>query len=124
MNNPTAIIYPGLPASVISDPTWTEERVRTRASSNLSRVTRRRALKRSPSLKGKVAPTRSDGLQQNILQELFLTSRKAFVRIAYRILRNKEDSEDAVKTRFFRRAVTCMNLKVALLSRLGSLASS
>ena len=40
MNSPTAITYPGLPASVISDPAWTKES--TRASSNLSRVTRRR----------------------------------------------------------------------------------
>ena len=101
MNSPTAITYPGLPASVISDPAWTKEKVRTRTSSNLSRVTRRRTSKRSPSLKGRVAaPTRSDGLQQNILQELCLTSRKRFVRIAYRILGNNEDSEDAVQDAF------------------------
>jgi RNA polymerase sigma-70 factor, ECF subfamily len=100
MNSPTAITYPGLPASVISGPAWTKEKVRTRASSNLSRVTRRRTSKRTPSLKGRVAPTRTDGLQQNILQELFLTSRKRFVRIAYRILENNEDAEDAVQDAF------------------------
>jgi RNA polymerase sigma factor (sigma-70 family) len=100
MNSPTAITYPGLPASVISGPAWTKEKVRTRASSSLARVTRRRTSKRSPSLKGRVAPTRSDGLQQNILQELFLTSRKRFVRIAYRILENNEDAEDAVQDAF------------------------
>jgi hypothetical protein len=50
MNSPTAITYPGLPASVISDAAGTKEKVRTRASSNLSRVTRRRTSKRSPSL--------------------------------------------------------------------------
>jgi RNA polymerase sigma-70 factor, ECF subfamily len=100
MNSPTAITYPGLPASVISDPAWTKEKVRTRASSNLSRVTRRRTSKRSSSLKGRVAPTRTDALQQNILQELFLTSRKRFVRIAYRILENNEDAEDAVQDAF------------------------
>jgi RNA polymerase sigma-70 factor, ECF subfamily len=100
MNNPTAITYPGLPGSVISDPAWTKEKVLTRTSCNLSRVARRRTSKRSPSLKGRVAPTRSDGLQQNILQELFLTSRKKFVRIAYRILGNNEDAEDAVQDAF------------------------
>jgi RNA polymerase sigma-70 factor, ECF subfamily len=100
MSGPRGITYPDLPASVISDPAWTKERVRTRASSNLSRVARRRASKRSPSPKGSVAPIRSDGLQQNILQELFLTSRKRFVRIAYRILENNEDAEDAAQDAF------------------------
>jgi RNA polymerase sigma-70 factor (ECF subfamily) len=100
MNSPTAITYPSLPGSVISDPAGTKENVRTRASSNLSRVTRRRTSKRSPSLKGRVELTRSDGLQQNILPELFVTSRKRFVRIAHRILRNNEDAEDAVQDAF------------------------
>ena len=100
VNSPAAITYPGLSASVISDPAWTKEKVRTRASSKLSRVTRRRTSKRSPSLKGRVAPTRTDALQQNILQKLFLTSRKRFVRIAYRILESNEDAEDAVQDAF------------------------
>jgi RNA polymerase sigma factor (sigma-70 family) len=100
MNSPTAITYPGLPASVISDAAWTKEKVRTRASSNLSRVTRRRTSKRSPGLKGGVAPTQTDALQQNTLQELFLTSRERFIRIAYRILRSNEDAEDAVQDAF------------------------
>jgi RNA polymerase sigma factor (sigma-70 family) len=99
MNSPTAITYPG-PASVISDPGWTNEKFRTHASSRLSRITRRQISKRSSSLKARVAPTRSDGLQQNILQEIFLTSRERFIRIAYRILRNKEDAEDAVQDAF------------------------
>jgi RNA polymerase sigma-70 factor, ECF subfamily len=99
MNSPTAITYPG-PAGVISDPGWTNEKVRTHASSRLSRITRRQISKRSSSLKARVAPTRSDGLQQNILQEIFLTSREQFIRIAYRILRNKEDAEDAVQDAF------------------------
>jgi RNA polymerase sigma-70 factor, ECF subfamily len=100
MSSSTAITYPDPSTSVILDPDWTTEKVRTRASSNLSRVTRRRASKRAPILKDRVAPTRSDGLQQNILQELFLTSHKRFVRIAYRILRNNEDAEDAVQDAF------------------------
>jgi len=100
MNSPTAITYPGLPASVMSGPARTKEKVRTRGSSNPSRVTRRRRSKRSPDLKGGVVPPRMDALQQNILQELFLTSRKRFVGIAYRILRNKEDAEDAVQDAF------------------------
>jgi RNA polymerase sigma-70 factor, ECF subfamily len=100
MNSPKAIIYPGLPSSVIPDPVWTKEKLRTRSSSSLSRVTRRRTSKRSPSLKGRVAPSQTNRLQQNILQELFLTSRKRFVRIAYRILGNKEDAEDSVQDAF------------------------
>jgi RNA polymerase sigma-70 factor, ECF subfamily len=100
MNSPTAITYPGLPASVVSDPCWTKNKVRTRASPSLPRVTRRRGSKRSPSLKGRVEPTRTDALQQNILEELFVTSRKRFVRAAYRILGNNEDAEDAVQDAF------------------------
>jgi RNA polymerase sigma-70 factor (ECF subfamily) len=100
MNSPTAITYPGLPASVISDSDWTNDKVRNRTSSSLSQAARRRTSKRSPSPKSITAPTRSDGLQQNILQELFLTLRKRFVRIAYRILENNEDAEDAVQDAF------------------------
>jgi RNA polymerase sigma-70 factor (ECF subfamily) len=100
MNSLTAITYPGLSASVISDPAWTNDKVRNRTSFSPSRVTRRQTSKRSPSLKSGVAPTRSDELQQNILQELFLTSRKRFVRIAYRVLQNTEDAEDAVQDAF------------------------
>jgi RNA polymerase sigma-70 factor (ECF subfamily) len=100
MNSPTAITYPGLPASVVSRLGWTKDKVRTRAPSSLSRVTGRRKSKRSPSLKGRVEPTWTDALQQNILEELFLTSRKKFVRIAYRILGNNEDAEDAVQDAF------------------------
>ena len=100
MNSLTAITYPGLSPSVISDPACTNDKVRNRTSFSPSRVTRRQTSKRSPSLKSGVAPTRTDALQQNILQELFLTSRKRFVRIAYRILENNEDAEDAVQDAF------------------------
>jgi RNA polymerase sigma-70 factor, ECF subfamily len=100
MSSSTAITYPDPSTSVMLDPDWTKEKVRTRASSRVSRVTRRRTSKRSPNLKGRVAPSRTDALQENILQELFLTSRKRFVRIAYRILGNNEDAEDAVQDAF------------------------
>lgn len=42
----------------------------------------------------------SQAEQEQTLQELFLTSRERFVRIAYRILRNNEDAEDAVQDAF------------------------
>jgi RNA polymerase sigma-70 factor, ECF subfamily len=100
MNSPTAITYPDLSTSVMLDPAWTKEKVLTRASSDPSRAARRRTSKRSPSLKSRVASFQSEGLQQNILRELFLTSRKRFVRIAYRILGNNEDAEDAVQDAF------------------------
>jgi RNA polymerase sigma-70 factor, ECF subfamily len=100
MTSPAIITYPGLPASMMSDPARTNEKARTRASSNLSRVSRRRTSKGSRSLKGRPEPTRSDGLRENLLQEIFLTSHKKFVRIAYRILQNKEDAEDAVQDAF------------------------
>ena len=96
----TAMTFPGLPTNDVLDPAWTKEKVRTRASSSPCRATRRRASKRSPSLKGRVAPTHADALRQNLLQELFLTSRERFIRIAYRILRNREDAEDAVQDAF------------------------
>jgi RNA polymerase sigma-70 factor, ECF subfamily len=99
MISPATITYSGLPASVMSGPARTKAKVRTHASSNLSRVTRRTS-KRSPNLKDRVAPPRTDGPQQNILQEIFLTSRERFIRIAYRILRNREDAEDAVQDAF------------------------
>jgi RNA polymerase sigma-70 factor (ECF subfamily) len=100
MNSPAAITYPDLPPSVIADLAWTKGRVRTRASSNVSRVTRLQTSKESPSLKNRVETTRTDALQQNILEELFLASRKRFARIAYRILENNEDAEDAVQDAF------------------------
>ena len=96
----TAMTYPGLTTSDVLDPAWTKEKVRTHASSSPNGATRRRTSKRSSSLKGRVAPTQADELRQNILQELFQTSHERFIRIAYRILRNREDSEDAVQDAF------------------------
>lgn len=95
-----AMTYPGLPAGDVLDPAWTKEKVRTRGSSSPSRAARRRASKRSPSVKGGAASTQADALRQNILEELFVTSRERFIRIAYRILRNREDAEDAVQDAF------------------------
>jgi RNA polymerase sigma-70 factor, ECF subfamily len=100
MNSPTAVNYRSLTASAISDSAQVKNKVTALASSNPARLTSRRTAKRSPSPKGAVEPTRSDRLQPNILQELFLASRERFVRIAYRILRNREDAEDAVQDAF------------------------
>src|SRR5271165_6392195 len=99
MNSPKTVTYRGLSASFISDRARTKEKVRTRASSSLSRVTIRTS-KQSPSLKGRAEPSRMDARQQNILQELFLMSRERFIRTAYRILQNREDAEDAVQDAF------------------------
>ena len=68
--------------------------------SNLSRAARPRTSKRSPGRRFRGAHTQSDAQQLRSLQELFLTSRERFIRIAYRILRNREDAEDAVQDAF------------------------
>ena len=101
MNSPTAITYSGFPASVISDPAWTEERARTRRV--FQSVPRNEAMHIgaiSKPERGRMMPTRTEALGQNILQELFLTSRKKFVRIAHRILGNNEYAEYAVQDAF------------------------
>jgi RNA polymerase sigma-70 factor, ECF subfamily len=100
MTSLTAITYQSLLADFTSDPAWTKEKTGTSASSSLSRLMKRGRPKSSPNLKGRVALTRPGCLEQNILDELFLTSRKRFVRIAYRILENNEDAEDAVQDAF------------------------
>jgi len=48
----------------------------------------------------KIAETRKEVLKTDALEEMFVSSRKRFLAIAYSILRNIEDSEDAVQTAF------------------------
>ena len=68
--------------------------------SNLSRATRPRTSKRSSGRRFRGGHTQSDAQQLRSLQELFLTSRERFIRIAYRVLGNNEDAEDAVQDAF------------------------
>jgi RNA polymerase sigma-70 factor (ECF subfamily) len=44
--------------------------------------------------------TREEVLRKNALEEMFASSRKRFLAIAYSILRNREDAEDAVQDAF------------------------
>jgi RNA polymerase sigma-70 factor, ECF subfamily len=68
-------------------------------------VLRKRNVRPAPS---KTASTKSRGMAEipdgglctEALQEMFVASRKRFLSIAYSVLRNREDSEDAVQTAF------------------------
>jgi len=64
------------------------------------RTTRATSSQRSPCRHSRRVPTHSEAQQDQTLQKLFLTSRERFVRIAHRILQNKEDAEDAVQDAF------------------------
>jgi len=48
----------------------------------------------------KLVETREEVLRKDALEEMFATSRKRFLAIAYSILRNREDAEDAVQEAF------------------------
>src|SRR5260370_17225536 len=48
----------------------------------------------------KLVETREEVLRKDALEEMFVTSRKRFLTIAYSILRNREDPEDAVQQAF------------------------
>lgn len=48
----------------------------------------------------KLAETREEVLRRDALEEMFVASRKGFLAIAYSILRNREDAEDAVQEAF------------------------
>jgi RNA polymerase sigma-70 factor, ECF subfamily len=52
--------------------------------------------------------TRPQGHEWEAVQEMFLASRLRFVRLAYAILRNKEDAEDAVQDAFLS---ACLHLR-------------
>lgn len=49
---------------------------------------------------GRFAETRAAGLEWGDVEEIFLASRPRFVRLAFSVLRNKEDAEDAVQDAF------------------------
>jgi RNA polymerase sigma factor (sigma-70 family) len=48
----------------------------------------------------KLAETREEILRKDALEEMFVASRKKFLAMAYSILRNREDAEDAVQEAF------------------------
>jgi RNA polymerase sigma-70 factor, ECF subfamily len=48
----------------------------------------------------KLAETREDVLRKEALEEMFVASRKKFLAMAFSILRNREDAEDAVQEAF------------------------
>jgi RNA polymerase sigma-70 factor, ECF subfamily len=48
----------------------------------------------------KLVETREEVLRQDALEEMFVASRNRFLAIAYSILRNREDAEDAVQEAF------------------------
>ena len=53
-------------------------------------------------------PAQPEGHEWEAVQEMFLTSRPRFVALAYTILRNKEDAEDAVQDAFLS---ACLHLR-------------
>ena len=76
----------------------TQRTISTRTT-NLSpkhRNSRRLALAKGHAASA-VAPPQTASLGWQALEEMFCSSRSKFVRIAYRILRNREDAEDAVQ---------------------------
>lgn len=48
----------------------------------------------------KLVETREEALRKDALEEMFAASRKRFLAIAYSVLRNREDAEDAVQEAF------------------------
>ena len=61
----------------------------------------RTAHSKTPSYEArKLVESREEVLRKDALEEMFVASRKRFLAIAYSILRNKEDAEDAVQEAF------------------------
>jgi RNA polymerase sigma-70 factor (ECF subfamily) len=68
--------------------------------SEFSRIRETVVSYRSPTHRFKRTQIRPRAKQEQLLQELFLISRKRLVRVAYGILQNQEDAEDAVQDAF------------------------
>ena len=98
MRNEAAVTYSDHLSSVMPDTIRAQGESDTKTFSNSSRSTR--PLRRSPDRRFGSSRTRSKLQQAGALEELFLASREKFIRIAYRILRNREDAEDAVQDAF------------------------
>ena len=69
-------------------------------SSDFSRIKETVASYQSPARGFKTRRTRPRAKQEQLLQELFWISRKRLVRVAYGILQNQQDAEDAVQDAF------------------------
>lgn len=72
----------------------------TNTLSGLPRTASAATCQRSSTRHFRRARNRPDEKQEQTIQELFLASRERSVQIAYRVLRNKEDAEDAVQDAF------------------------
>lgn len=77
---------------------------RTQASVNQSQRTKRSKTRLRSTASGRVAsppctavPTALESHDWGVLQEMFLASRGQFLRMAYVVLRNREDAEDALQ---------------------------
>jgi len=62
----------------------------------------------------RLVETRDEVLRKDALEEMFVTSRKRFLTIAYSILRNREDAEDAGATGVSLGVCPCAQLRRAL----------
>jgi RNA polymerase sigma factor (sigma-70 family) len=79
---------------------------RLHRSSGLSKKLRPR--RTASQLPHRFVPVQSEGREWEAVQEMFLSLRSRFVGLAYSILRNKEDAEDAVQDAFL---LACRHLR-------------